>query len=167
VNVLSASVADLFRSTDWITGSSQDFGEFVQFTVAPVAGYSLNLTDITFDVQRSVDKASAGEKDGPLNGQVQIYQGPGLNSLGLQNFGLGGGIQSVLFDFVDFTTQAGETVTVRFYGWNAVHRNGWLDLDNVTINGSSSPVIVPEPSSASFMLVGFLMFLLHSLIRGR
>jgi hypothetical protein len=165
VNVVSASVPDLFRRTAWSTAGALNTAEYVQLTVKPTAGHTLTLTDITFDVRRSVDKASPGEKDGPLNGQIQVFQGVSLTLKGTQDFGPVGIWQNVVFDFTDFTTLDGETVTLRFYGWNAGHANGWLDLDSVTVNGSAA--VVPEPSAAVFLSCGFLLLFARGALRRR
>lgn len=165
LNVVSEAVSDLFRSRSWTTAGVQDTGEYVQFTVQPAIGFTLTLTDIRFDLKRSVDKASPGEKDGPLNVQVQIFEGVSLTLKGTQNYSATGVSQNLLFDFPDFTTLDGEVVTVRLYGWNAGHANGWLDLDSVAVNGSTAPI--PEPSTAALLSYGFLLFFATTALRRR
>jgi hypothetical protein len=163
VNVGAVSVTDLFRVDDWTTTGAQDTFEYVEFAVTPDPGYILSLTTLSFDVQRSVDKRTPGEKDGPLLGQVQVFQGVGLALVDSQDFSLGGTTQSVTVNFLDFTTLEAETVTFRIYGWDAGHRNGWLDLDNITLGGTVRQA--PEPSPATLMLVGVMLFLGRCVLR--
>jgi len=163
VNLLSESVNDLFRSKDWTTGAALNTAEYVQFTIQPAASHILSLTDLSFDVKRSLDKASPAEKDGPLNAQVQIFQGVSLTPKGSMDFSPTEAWQPIVFKFVEFTALNGETVTVRLYGWNAGHNNGWLDFDNLTINGSVSAV--PEPSPVILFSCGLLMFIARCALR--
>jgi len=155
VNLAPVSITDLLRISDWTTTAGLDSGEFVEFTVQPVSGYTLTLTDITFDVQRSVNKANPGEKDGPLNAQIEILQGVSLTVRGSMSFNPQGVWQTVSYDFPDFTVPEGETVALRFYGWNAGHNHGWMDFDNIVLNGSVA--IIPEPSPASLTSWGVLL----------
>ncbi len=165
VNVSALSVSELFESANWTLAAAQDLGEYFQFTITPAAGYSLNLTTLSFDVQRSVDKRTAGEKDGPLNGQVRIYNGVSLTLADSQNFSPVGVWQNVGVNFTNVTTADGETVTIRFYGWGSAHQNGWLAFDNVTFEGAVSPV--PEPSPIVLVSGGFLLFLARCVVRRR
>jgi hypothetical protein len=156
VNIAAVSVSDLFLSDDWSTAGAQNTSEYVEFTVTPDSGYTLELTGLSFDVERSVNKRTAGEKDGPLQGQVQILQGAGLTLVGSQNFNPSGTPLNVTVNSFNFTTLDGETVTFRIYGWASGHKNGWLGLDNFTLEGVV--MLAPEPSPATLMLVGVMLF---------
>lgn len=165
VNVSPVSVSDLFRSDGWTTANAQDAGEFVAFVITPAPAYRLSLTSLSFEVRRSVNKASPSEKDGPLSGQVQILQGLSLTPVDSQDFSPLGVWQNVVVSFTDFTTLDGESVTIRLYGWNSGHNNGWLDFDNVTLEGSV--LQTPEPSPAVLISCGILLFFLRCRLHRR
>ncbi len=165
VNVSAVSVSELFESASWTTAGTQNPGEYVQFTVTPATNFTLSLTTLSFDVQRSVDKRTGGEKDGPLNSEVRIFTGVSLTLVDSQNFSPVGAWQNVVVNFSNFTSMDGETVTIRLYGWSSGHQNGWLALDNVRLEGSLSPV--PEPSPTVLVSCGFLVFFVRCALRRR
>jgi hypothetical protein len=92
---------------------------------------------------------NGGANDGPNSGRIEIFLGAGLTSKGSLDFTPTTGNATVNFDFADFSTALGESVTVRFYGWNAGASSGRLDLDNVAVSGV---VAVPEPVNAALAL---------------
>ena len=165
VNVSPISVSDLFRSADWTTTGAQDTGEFVEFVVTPDPTCTLSLTSLSFDVQRSIDKRTPSEKDGPLNGRVQVFQGLSLTPVDSQDFSPLGVWQNVVVNFARFSTLHGESVTIRLYGWNSGHNNGWLDFDNIALEGST--LLAPEPSPAVLMTCGFFLFFLRCALHRR
>jgi hypothetical protein len=146
VGVTAVSVNDVFQSGDWTQGTPQDFTEYVQFVLTPNSGYRLDLTSITFDVARQNDHS-------PHNGEVRIFLGNTLILKGSQTFATDPA-QNVNFNFTDFSTANNESVTVRFYGWNA-DGSQWLQFDNVAVNGSVTAV--PEPVHYALGVFG-LMF---------
>jgi hypothetical protein len=98
-----------------------------------------------------------------LDGQVQVFRGVSLDLVQSQDFTPSDFWQTVQVDILDFTTTDGEIVTVRFYGWNSGGWLGMLDFDNVTLEGLVAPA--PEPSPATLMLVGMMMFLGRCVLR--
>ena len=123
-----------------------DAGDYVQFVLQPSSGYALNLTHITFDNTRG--------SSGPLNGEVQIFLGPGLANMGSQTFTPDTVAATVNFDFTDFNTANNESVTIRFYGWGAPNNgsSSWLSFDNVAVFGNVNPV--PEPVNVALGIFG-------------
>ncbi len=145
VNVTASAVNDVFRRSAWTTGGARDTTEYVQFTLTPSLGHSLNLANITFD--------EFGNNQRPRNGFVEIFLGTGLTSMGTQAFSPATSSANVNFDFSDFTTGNNEVVTIRFYGWNASNGGGQLSFDNVAINGSVLTA-VPEPINMALGVFG-------------
>ena len=165
VNVTTVAANNLFRSASWNLAAAPDTTEYVQFTITPAAGFVVSLERIEFDLARSIDKFTPSEKEGPQFGEVQIFQGLSLTPVASQSFTPVVPSQHVYFDFADFTSLDGEPITVRFYAWAAGHKDGWMDIDNVTVEGSVSPI--PEPSAATMMSLGILLFLVNSAMRHR
>ena len=163
VNVNPVSVSDLYRLESWTTTIAQNTAEYAQFTVTPAPGFRLNVTSLSFDVVRSVDKASPGQKDGPLFGQVRVFQGVGLTLVGSQNFSPVGVWQTVTLNLGSLTTANGEGLTVRFYGWASGHQNGWMSFDNVALNGAVESL--PEPSPFALLSCGLMVFLSRWAVR--
>jgi hypothetical protein len=126
----------------------------VEFTVGPESNCSLGLTSLSFDVKRSVDKASAGEKGGPEKGLVEISYGSTTTS---ESFVLDGSLQTWLVDLPDILITSGEVATIRYSAWDAGHKHGWIDLDNITVGGSVT--VIPEPNGFALLGSGLLVFM--------
>lgn len=163
-NIVAVSAPDVFRSEEWTLGALQDASQFIAFTVTPSPTYAVSLTALSFDVRRSVDKATPAEKEGPLLGEVRVFQGTSLTLVTSQDFVPTGEWQTISLDFTGFTPQADAPITVRFYAWDAGHHNGWLDLDNIILQGTIDQV--PEPRPGLLVLAGlFLAFLRPMLLK--
>jgi hypothetical protein len=142
-NVSSVILSDVFASSAWSSGG-RDTTEYVQFILTPSPGYYLNLQHITFDSYISAAKA-------PTSGQVEIFLGTGLTSMGSQTFTPGN--TGVNFDFTDFDTANNQAVTIRFYGWGANSSGqGEMNFDNVAVFGNVNPV--PEPVNVALGIFG-------------
>ena len=148
VNLNNHNVTGLYASSQWNVGTSRDTAEYVQFVMTPSSGFRLTLEQITFDV--------SGSNGGPpANGQVEIFLGAGLTSKGSTLFSptvVLPTFQNVSFNFTDFTSGGAESVTVRFYGWNASGGGDRMIFDNVAVSGSVVPV--PEPVNAALAIFG-------------
>ena len=151
VNLTAHAVNDQFVSNDFAGGASIDTSEYIEFTVTADAGYKLDLESISFKHTR-VDQNTTSRR-GPQSGAIRAD---------FESFGPGSGTGSTFspvtsqttstWDFDDYSTLPGGSVTFRFYGWNQTgapgHNSQRLNLDDVTLYGEVTPVILaPEPAT--------------------
>lgn len=149
-----------FSYTSWPTGAttgidvydslhgSIDTAQYYEVTVTPGSGYTIDLTSITFSVQRS----PSGIRTYAVRSSVDNYANNLTAIIVPANTNLSFQVGNVFywnFDAIS-SNQNGSTVTLggpdytnvstpvtfRFYGWNAEAGSGTFSIDNVTINGS-------------------------------
>lgn len=159
-----------FSYTNWPTGANNginvydsltgtiDTAQYYEVTIMPNSGYSIDLSSITFGVQRSGSgirtyavRSSADNYASnltpviaPANANLDIYPG-GIffwNTDATTSNQNGSGISLSGPGFTNLTS----AVTFRFYGWNAEGSGGTFSIDNVTISGSVNGMV-----TASFM----------------
>jgi len=151
-----------FSLTDWSVGAidaddtylslkgSVTTSEYYEVTIAPENGYSLDLTDITFTVQRS----STGIRTYVVRSSIDGFTTNLSASINPANAKLSVQSENVFFWNQDAitTAQIGSTITLggtsysnissaitfRFYGYNAEGTAGTFSIDNVTIKGAVS-----------------------------
>ncbi len=172
-----------FSFTDWSTGAttgndvyssltgSISTSEYYEVTITPVSGYTIDLSSITFSVQRS----GTGIRTYAVRSSADVYATNLPASINPSNTNLSVQTGDIFFWNFDATTsnQNGSTITLndpnftaisapvsfRFYGWNAEGSGGTFSIDNLTITGNiNSPIVanysainVCEGNSTSFM----------------
>jgi len=157
VGVNAAGVDNQFGSSGWTVGGTPNVNEYVQFVVTPAAGFSLNVEQLSFQVQR-LDSLGGLLGAAPTSGQVSIFKNSNLGTaVATQTFTPAGTLSSVAFDFADFNSGVGQGVTVRFYGWNAAAgifgiNLGQLNFDSVAFSATVVPV--PEPVNVALGVFG-------------
>lgn len=124
--VTQAVTSGAFNSQGWAQTTSISTTQYVGFTVTPAVGYSITLTGISFDQQRS--------NQGPTSGAVRYSVDNYATAQG--TFSPGTSSVNSSWDFTDFTSAS--AVGFRFYGWNSNNTGGTLRFDNVTLSGSVS-----------------------------
>jgi PKD repeat protein len=160
-----------FSFTDWATGAaagetvyanltgSVNTAEYYEVTIAPAAGYTISLTDITFSFGRS----GTGVRTYSVRSDADAYAANLPASISPANVNLSVQSGDVFFLNTDITTtsQNGSTITLsgasftnlsgprtfRFYGWNSEATTGTFSIDNVTINGTA---MLPAMLTANF-----------------
>ncbi len=153
--VNAASVDNQFGSSGWTTGGTLNINEYVQFVVTPAAGFSLNVEQLSFQVQR-LDSLGGLLGAAPTSGQVSIFKNSDLGTaMATQTFTPSTTLSSVTFDFGDFNSGVDQGITVRFYGWNAAGgifglNFGQLNFDSVAF----SATVVPEPVNVALGMFG-------------
>ncbi len=153
--VNAPGVNDQFGSSGWTIGGTRDVNEYVQFVVTPAAGFSLNVEQMSFQVQR-LDSVGGLLGAAPTSGQVSIFKNSDLvNAMATQTFTPSTTLSSVAFNFTDFNSGVGQGVTVRFYGWNATAgifglNFGQLNFDSLAF----SATVVPEPVNVALGVFG-------------
>ena len=161
----SPNAALRFSYTSWPTGAtaginvydslhgSIDTAQYYEVTVTPNSGYTIDLTSITFSVQRS----GSGIRTYAVRSSIDNYANNLTATIVPANANLSFQAGDVFFWNFDATTsnQNGSTVTLggpgytnvgtavtfRFYGWNAEAGSGTFSIDNVIINGSVNGVV--------------------------
>lgn len=122
-----SATAASFNSNAWPTSSTQDLNSYVEVTVVSTAGYQMNLASISFDVVRSAS--------GPISGRIAMDNGSG-NFSQTNDFISTESLQTVTWDFADYTVQSGYIVRFRIYGWQASSGTGTLRLNNLSLLGA-------------------------------
>ena len=122
--------ANVLKSENWSTSGSLNAAYYVQFSITANPGCTISLTSL------SVDNGRTGQ--GPSNARV-AHNNSGNFTTDLLNFSPSNGSSvTTSWDFADFNTTAGGTITFRIYGWNAGNTNGDLEIDNVKLYGTVS-----------------------------
>ncbi|MFY9308493.1 MAG: PKD domain-containing protein [Bacteroidia bacterium] len=157
-----------FSFTNWPVGATNginvydslsgsiDTTQYYEVTVTPNSGYSIDLSSITFSVQRSgtgirtyAVRSSADNYASnltplivPANTNLDIYPGGVFfwNTDATTSNQNGSTISLTGPGYTNLTT----AVTFRFYGWNAESSGGTFSIDNVTINGSVNGMITAQ-----------------------
>lgn len=145
--------ANVFNSTTLNNTASINPASYIEFTVTPDPGYVLNVTSLSFFRQGSntapnqleVRYSTDGFASSTSWGAAPLTTNPG---------------SVATWDFTDFTTTPGQTVSVRIYPYGTQSVNlataattGTFRLDDVTLLGSVVPAgayAIMSPTSLSF-----------------
>ncbi len=135
--------------------------EYYSVTITPQAGFALNLTGLTFTVQRSGTGIRTYAVRSDAGGDAFATNLPASISPANTNLSVQAG--NVFYYALDAnaTAQNGSTVTLtgasfqnvttpvtfRFYGWNAEASGGTFSIDNVVFTGSVTSASGPTPPS--------------------
>ena len=134
--------------------SGLNTAQYVQFTVAPASGYQVTLSSLAF-TYASEAANNGGQHGGPDNLQMRIFDSSDLGSALATSSTLTGAraLTSFAYDPADLSSANG--FTIRIYGWSTSgNSDGFLNLDNVEVNGGLTPV--PEPTNVALALFGLL-----------
>ncbi len=154
------TTANAFASTNWTIAASLDMStaNSISFTVAPVAGFTLTLTDLQF--------AMWGSNTAPKNG-VWAYKidGGSYSTLGTKTLTNSASGLTTLSFAPNTTVTSDQTVTVSFFaygtgttgsvgGSSAAATTGAIRVGNLAtfgndlvLNGTLTASPVPEPST--------------------
>ncbi|MEZ5047275.1 MAG: hypothetical protein R2831_09830 [Chitinophagaceae bacterium] len=153
-NINCATVNNMFNSNGLNITNIIDNTKYIEFSVTANAGYKLNVASLQFFRQ--------GSNTAPNSLEVR-YSTDGFatsTSWGSAPLTTNPGGAPLLWDFTDFTTADGGTVTFRFYPYGATSVSGGVSatggtfrLDDVTVNGTviaSGPYVLTSASTLSF-----------------
>ena len=166
VGLGGSAAANSFSSTTWNnTSTFNAANKYITFTINPLAGYQLNLTDLR--------AAMNGSPTAPNNGRWGYSLDGGTTFTYESDYATPTAAQSTLnnvFDFTDFSTTS--TVVFRFWEWGAVSISGGaanaqgttrianISGNDLVLNGTVTQII-PEPSTIGLIglgLVGLVAF---------
>jgi hypothetical protein len=132
------TAADAYSGNNWTAGTTPDPNDYFQFCLSAVSGYQIDLTNFSFDAQRS--------GTGPVNFQVSISVDGGAYS----DVGVAGLIPTAFTTNPMFTRVLNVTnannVCIRVSGYGSTGTGGTFRIDNVSINGSSQLILLPAGS---------------------
>ncbi|MCH5600133.1 DUF5689 domain-containing protein [Niabella ginsengisoli] len=150
----NSSASARFSFSSWPTGaenSSNDFtgainlSKYYEVTITPASGKQMDLTKITFTLQRS----STGVRQASLRSSIDAYSSNLPASIDPENENLSV-VNANIFQVTDEVTNAQNgcaimlgaayvnisgSVTFRFYGFNAESTGGSFSIDNVKFEG--------------------------------
>lgn len=132
-NVTCVSSNDVFNSRDWPTATMMSTAHYIEVTVAATAGYIMNLTSVSFKIANSTT--------GPTNARI--------SNNAVDAFLTGNSVtvsttyNSVLWDFTDFSTNPGGSVSFRIFAWGAVSSSGTMRITDFNLYGTitANPII--------------------------
>jgi len=122
--ILPATGADSMNSSGWTTGSSLDPNDYIEWTITPLTGFTLDLTEFDVNFQRSETGPRSLDVRNSLDGfgAFRLLIGVGDDT---SNHGVGAGNgTSAMWDVDDITAP----VTFRIYGYDAEDASGELRL---------------------------------------
>jgi len=125
VNVSELAVSGVFNSKDWNQDTVIDYNEYIEFTIKANPGISLTLTNISFAERKSYT--------GPQIARI-AHNNSGNFSTDTLDFITTDTTSNINWDFADFTTNQGDSVTFRIYAWNS--NGGSFRVDNVALYGT-------------------------------
>jgi MprA protease rhombosortase-interaction domain-containing protein len=144
----SAALLNSMNSRQWTNSGSPDTGDYYQFTLAPLTGYTWDLTSLVF--------GEIGNSTGPTGVEVRTSLDSFATSTSLGSQTISPGVQGILaFDLSSLADiSSGQTLTVRIYGYNASNSgNSEWALNNGTNGGLTvAGNLVPEPGSALLLV---------------
>jgi hypothetical protein len=166
VGITTSASTGNFRGTNWPTGAitgsdvfsgSVDLAKYIAFDVTVAAGYTLDLTGVTFGVGRSATGTRQWQWRSSVDGYATIIStyttvNAGLTQAGgvLTNLDVNSSWTGNVLDLSGATYQdlGPGTYTFRIYAFNSESTAGTAGLQgNLTITGS---LIAPPPDVASF-----------------
>jgi hypothetical protein len=131
---LAATDSNVLGSKNFTASASMDPTQYEGFSITAAVGYSLNLTQITFDINNP--------SDGPGHFQLALYVNGSATAYEVSPDYATQGISTTLtWDFTDLTgTNNASTVEFRFFGWGSPSAGAHLQLDNVATFGTIGTV---------------------------
>jgi PEP-CTERM motif len=155
--IVPAAGVDSMNSSGWTTGSSLDPNDYYEWTITPLAGFALDLTEFDINFQRSETGPRSVDLRNSLDGFGAFRF---LVTVGddTANHGAGVGPSVVgIWDVDDITAP----VTFRIYGYDAEGASGELRLGVkageeadflpselfMTVDITEAATEVPEPAS--------------------
>lgn len=132
--VTAAANADRFNSKNWTTGASLVSNDYLEFTITPSTGYSVTITDITLQHQRS----STGPKTFVMRTSLDGFASNATNVVTIPDVNTN---QTSTFTFTSAIVTTAP-VTIRIYAYNAETANGtWgpgesADGNDIVVSGS-------------------------------
>ena len=132
--VTAAANADRFNSKNWTTGSSVLSNDYLEITITPNSGYSLTITDITLQHQRS----STGPKSFVMRTSLDGFAADATKAVTIADVNTN---QTSTFTFSSAIVTT-SPVTIRIYAYNAETANGtWgpgesADGNDIVVSGS-------------------------------
>lgn len=155
--IVPAAGVDSMNSSGWTAGSSIDPNDYYEWTITPLAGFALDLTEFDINFQRSETGPRSLDVRNSLDGfgafRLLITVGDDT-----ANHGVGAGNGSgAMWDVDDITTP----VTFRIYGFDAEDASGDVRLGVkageeadflpnhlfMTVDITEAATEVPEPAS--------------------
>lgn len=135
--------ANVMNSRGWTNSGSINTSQYIQFSITANAGHALTLTSISLRFARN--------NHGPQNIRI-AHNHSGNFTTDIHNFTATTSSQVTTWNFSDFTTAQGATVTFRIYGWNAGNSaSGTFYVDDVALYGTvSSPPVANAGSNSTF-----------------
>lgn len=143
--VSAVTAANAFGSANFQTsGGNIDLSRYVDFTIAPTAGYTLTLTDISFKDQVSGTGPSGFAVRSSTDGYASnIFSGSTNGSLSDPAHA------STLTGFTNLSSGT----TFRIYAYGASSGSGTWRIDDLTILGfinAAGPTLIVNPTSLAF-----------------
>lgn len=130
--VTASPTGDRFNSRDWTTGTSPDMNDYVEFTITPQAGYSITITDITLQHQRS----STGPKSFVIRTSLDGFAANATNVVNIADVNT---TQTSSFSFGSVIT-INSPITIRIYAYNAETTSGTWGPGQ-SVSGSNELVV--------------------------
>lgn len=128
--------ADRFNSRSFSQNSSIDLNDYLQFTITPTTNYTINISQISIQSQRS----ATGPQSFIIRTSVDNYTSDASNLISITSIAT----VSSSFNLITAITST-VAVTIRIYGYGASHGNGtWGPGDgtgnDITVSGWGNPL---------------------------
>jgi hypothetical protein len=114
--VTATANADRFNSKNWTTASSPDMNDYIEFTITPAPGFSISLSNIVLQHQRS----STGPKSFVIRTSLDGFAADATNEVTIADVNTN---QTSSFNFPSMIITSAP-ITIRIYAYNAELANG-------------------------------------------
>lgn len=145
----ASAAADTFSASAWTIGSSLDVNDYYAFSLTPVAGFTLTLTQLVLDERRS----GTGIRNWSVRSSLDSF----ASDLGL--FSVPDDTLTRTFQTINLTAAFADLASAlefRVYGYAAETAAGTWRIDNVKIEGSTKQVTntgqVPDTGATALLL---------------
>lgn len=150
---------DAYSGTPWPTALALDANSYLEFTIAPQAGYMMTLASFDLKHRRSSTGVRAWEIRSSLDNYLMVLASGTIPD----NTNWHPATCVLPAEMTDLTSP----VTFRIFGFNAEALTGTWRFDDVSVGGTVAAIPPPVPLSGWALVIGLILIASFAIIRYR